>query len=83
MDLLINIISIVGPLIFAACLFALKNISTEIKIGLWIICALILIFNLYLIIKDKKIRKKNLKEKNFIIAYTKDRNYSTETYRAP
>jgi len=54
MNALINFISIAGPLIFAACLFALKNISTEMKIGLWIICALILIFDLYLIIKDKK-----------------------------
>lgn len=61
MDSLINIISIAGPLIFAASLFALKNISTEIKIGLWIICALILIFDLYLIIKDKKNKEEKSK----------------------
>lgn len=61
MDLLINIISIAGPLIFAACLFALKNISTGIKIGLWIVCALILIFDLYLIIKDKKNKEEKSK----------------------
>jgi len=54
MNLFINIVSIAGPLIFAVCLFALKNITTEMKIGLWIVCALILIFDLYLIIKDKK-----------------------------
>ncbi len=29
MDLLINIISIAGPLIFAACVFALKNIPQK------------------------------------------------------
>jgi len=61
MDLFINIISIAGPLIFAACLFALKNISTEMKIGLWIICALILIFDLYLIIKDRKNKEEKSK----------------------
>ncbi|HCL90627.1 MAG TPA: hypothetical protein DHW70_04845, partial [Candidatus Atribacteria bacterium] len=61
MDSLINIISIAGPLIFAACIFALKNISTEMKIGLWIICALIIIFDLYLIIKDKKNKEEKSK----------------------
>ena len=61
MDSFINIISIAGPIIFAACLFALKNISTEMKIGLWIICALILIFDLYLIIKDKKNKEEKSK----------------------
>lgn len=61
MDSLINIISIAGPLIFAACIFALKNISTGIKIGLWIVCALILIFDLYLIIKDKKNKEEKSK----------------------
>ncbi len=61
MDLLINIISIAGPLIFAACVFALKNIPTEMKIGLWIVCALILIFDLYLIIKDKKNKEEKSK----------------------
>ncbi len=60
-DLFINIISIAGPLIFAACVFALKNIPTEMKIGLWIICALILIFDLYLIIKDKKNKEEKSK----------------------
>jgi len=61
MDLLINIISIAGPLIFAACIFALKNISAEMKIGLWIVCALIIVFNLYLIVKDKKNKKEKSK----------------------
>lgn len=61
MNSLINIISIAGPLIFAACIFALKNISTEMKIGLWLICALILIFDLYLIIKDKKNKEEKSK----------------------
>ena len=61
MDSLINIISIAGPLIFAACIFALKNIPTEMKIGLWIVCALILIFDLYLIIKDKKNKEEKSK----------------------
>jgi len=31
------------------------------KIGLWIICALILIFDLYLIIKDKKNKEEKSK----------------------
>jgi len=61
MNSLINIISIAGPLIFAVCLFALKNIATEMKIGLWIICALILVFDLYLIIKDKKNKEEKSK----------------------
>jgi len=61
MNALINFISIAGPLIFAACLFALKNIPTEMKIGLWIICALIIIFDLYLIIKDKKNKEEKSK----------------------
>ncbi len=61
MNTLINTISIAGPLIFAACVFALKNIIMEIKIGLWIICALIIIFDLYLIIKDKKNKEEKSK----------------------
>ena len=61
MNLFINIISIAGPLIFAAGIFALKNIPAEMKIGLWIISALIIIFNLYLIIKDKKNKKEKSK----------------------
>jgi len=61
MNLFINIISIAGPLIFAVAIFALKNIPTEMKIGLWIISALIIIFDLYLIIKDKKNKKEKSK----------------------
>jgi tetratricopeptide (TPR) repeat protein len=61
MNLLINIISIAGPLIFAAYLFALKNIPKEMKIGLWIVCALIIIFDLYLIIKEKKNKEEKSK----------------------
>jgi len=61
MNLLINIISIGGPLIFAAGIFSLKNITMEMKIGLWIICALVVIFDLYLIIKDKKIKDEKSK----------------------
>ncbi|HDK26138.1 MAG TPA: tetratricopeptide repeat protein [Candidatus Atribacteria bacterium] len=61
MDSLINLISIAGPLIFAVYLFVLKNIPTGMKIGLWIFCALILIFDLYLIIKDKKNKEEKSK----------------------
>lgn len=61
MNSLINFISIAGPLIFAAGIFALKNIPAEMKIGLWIVCALILIFDLYLIIKDKKNKEEKSK----------------------
>ena len=61
MNVLINFISIAGPLIFAAGIFALKNISAEMKIGLWIICALIVIFDLYLIIKEKKNKEEKSK----------------------
>src|SRR4030065_541930 len=61
MNLFINIISIAGPLIFAAGIFALKNIPAEMKIGLWIVCALILVSDLYLIIKDKKAKEEKSK----------------------
>ena len=61
MNSLINFISIAGPLIFAACIFTLKNITAEMKIVLWIICALIVIFDLYLIIKDKKNKEEKSK----------------------
>jgi len=61
LDLLINFVSIAGPLIFAVCLSALKNIPTGMKIGLWVFCALILIFDLYLIIKDKKNKEEKSK----------------------
>lgn len=61
MNSLLNFISIVGPIIFAAFLFKLKNITMEMKIGLWIICALIIIFDLYLIIKDKKNKEEKSK----------------------
>jgi tetratricopeptide (TPR) repeat protein len=58
MNSLLNFISIVAPIIFAACLFKLKNITMEIKIWLWAVCALIIIFDAYLIIKDKKAKEK-------------------------
>jgi len=79
MDLLINFISIVVPLIFAACIFKLKNITMEMKSGLWIICALILIFDAYLIIKDKKAKEaKSKREKLYNRLYERqelfDRN---------
>jgi len=61
MNSLINFISIAGPLIFAAGIFVLKNITAEMKIGLWIVCALILIFDIYLIIKDKKNKEEKSK----------------------
>jgi len=61
MDSLINIVSIAGPLILAVYIFTLKNINMEIKIGLWIICALIIIIDLYLIIKDKKTKEEKSK----------------------
>ena len=61
MNSLLNFISIVAPIIFAAFLFKLKNITMEMKIGLWIICALIIIFDLYLIIKDKKAKEEKSK----------------------
>jgi tetratricopeptide (TPR) repeat protein len=51
----------VAPIIFAAFVFKLKNISMEMKIGLWIICALIIIFDLYLIIKDRKTKEEKSK----------------------
>src|SRR5665648_1036317 len=61
MNSLLNFISIVAPIIFAAFLFKLKNITMEMKIGLWSICALIIIFDLYLIIKDKKAKEEKSK----------------------
>ncbi len=64
MNLFINIISIAGPLIFAAGIFTLKNIPAEMKIGLWIVCALILVFDLYLIIKDKKNKEEKTKRED-------------------
>jgi len=51
----------VALIIFAAFLFKLKNITMGIKIGLWIICVLIIIFDLYLIIKDKKNKEEKSK----------------------
>lgn len=61
MNLLINIISLAGPLIFAVLIFALKNIPLEMKIGLWAISALVLLYDLYLIIKDKKNKEEKSK----------------------
>src|SRR5665648_542546 len=64
MNSLLNFISIVAPIIFAAFLFKLKNITMEMKIGLWAACALIIIFDVYLIIKDKKVKEKKSKRKD-------------------
>lgn len=61
MNSLLNFISIVAPIIFAACLFKLKNITMEMKIWLWAVCALIIIFDAYLVIKDKKAKEKKSK----------------------
>ncbi len=70
MNSLSNFILIVAPIIFAAFLFKLKNITMEMKIGLWIICALIIIFELYLIIKDKKAKEeKSKREKPYYRLY--------------
>jgi len=64
MNSLLNFISIVAPIIFAACLFKLKNITMEMKIWLWAVCALIIIFDAYLIIKDKKAKEKKSKRED-------------------
>ena len=63
MNSLLNFILIVAPIIFAAFLFTLKNITMEMKIGLWAVCALIIIFDAYLIIKDKKAKEEKSKKK--------------------
>lgn len=65
MNSLLNFISIVAPIIFAAYLFKLKNITMEMKIWLWAVCALIIIFDAYLIIKDKKAKEKKSKREDF------------------
>ena len=64
MNSLLNFISIVAPLIFSAYLFTLKNITMEMKIWLWAVCALIIIFDAYLIIKDKKAKEKKSKRED-------------------
>ena len=64
MNSLLNFILIVTPIIFTAFLFKLKNITMEMKIGLWAACALIFIFDVYLIIKDKKVKEKKSKRKD-------------------
>ena len=64
MNSLLIFISIVAPIIFAAFLFKLKNITMEMKIWLWVVCALIIIFDAYLIIKDKKVKEKKSKRKD-------------------
>jgi tetratricopeptide (TPR) repeat protein len=64
MNSLLNFISIAAPIIFAACLFKLKNITMEMKIWLWAVCALIIIFDAYLIIKDKKTKEKKSKRED-------------------
>lgn len=65
MNSLLNFISILAPIIFAAYLFKLKNITMEIKIWLWAFCALIIIFDAYMIIKDKKAKEKKTKREAF------------------
>ena len=64
MNSLLNFILIVAPIIFAAFLFKLKNITMEMKIWLWAACALIIIFDAYLIIKNKKAKEKKPKRKD-------------------
>ena len=65
MDLLLNIISVAGPLALAAYVYTLDNISIGIKQGLWIVCAAIAIFDIGLILKDKKIKEEKLKREEF------------------
>ena len=64
MDLLLNTISLIGPVILAGFIYSLKNISMEIKMILWIVCAAIVIFDLYLIIKDKKMKREKIKRES-------------------
>jgi len=64
MDLLLNTISLIGPVILAGFIYSLKNISMEIKMILWIVCAAIIIFDLYLIIKDKKMKREKIKRES-------------------
>jgi tetratricopeptide (TPR) repeat protein len=71
MNSLLNFISIVAPLIFAAYLFKLKNITMEMKIWLWAVCALIIIFDAYLIIKDKKAKEKKSKREDLYDLYNR------------
>ena len=65
MNSLLNFVSIVAPIIFAVFLFKLENITMEMKIGLWIACALIIIFDVYLVINDKKAKKEKYKREKF------------------
>ena len=64
MELLLNTISLIGPVILAGFIYSLKNISMEIKMILWIVCAAIIIFDLYLIIKDKKMKREKIKRES-------------------
>jgi len=64
MDLLLNTISLIGPVILAGFIYSLKSISMEIKMILWIVCAAIIIFDLYLITKDKKMKREKIKRES-------------------
>jgi len=61
MDILLNIVSLVGPVILAFYINSMQSISIQIRIILWIVCAAIIIFDLYLIIKDRKDKGERIK----------------------
>jgi len=81
MNLLINFISIAGPLIFAVYIFTLKNITMEMKIWLWVICALIIIFDAYMIIKDKKTKEEKSKREEIYNRLYERQELFVEIYR--
>ena len=61
MEILLNIISLISPVILAFYINTMQNIDMQIKIILWIVCAVIIIFVLYLIIKDKQGKREKIK----------------------
>jgi len=72
MDLLLNIISLIGPFILAGFIYSLKSINLTTKLILWVACAVILLFDLYLILKDKNMKRERTKrESSYIRLYDK------------
>ena len=61
MDILLNLLSLIGPIILAWYINTLQSISMQVKMILWIVCAVIFILVLYLIFKDYFTKKEKTK----------------------
>ncbi|GAB4112875.1 MAG: hypothetical protein Kow00103_03440 [Candidatus Caldatribacteriota bacterium] len=77
---ILDFVFITSPLIFIAYTFTLKNITQGIKIGVGVICILITLFNIFLLVRERKKREERWqREKYYHRLYEKTELWDRES----